>query len=140
MCAKQLNEDEFRDRFDAGESLESLGFDLDKAVVEQPEVKRVNVDFPEQIVAKLDRHAAQMGISRQALIKVWIFERLRVEAVSHYRPQEFQSKEEMTNLATGLERTVSNFHQTGENIVDLVEALRRELKLHQLQSESKKKA
>ena len=80
MSAKQLNEDEFRDRFDAGESLESLGFDLNKAVVEQPEVKRVNVDFPEQIVAKLDRHAAQMGITRQSLIKVWIFERLKDES------------------------------------------------------------
>jgi hypothetical protein len=79
MSAK-LKEDEFRDRFDAGESLESLGFDLDKAVIEEPRVKRVNVDFPDQVVAKLDRHAASMGITRQSLIKVWIFERLKEEA------------------------------------------------------------
>jgi len=79
MSAK-LKENEFKTRFDAGESLESLGFDLDKAVLEGPEVKRVNVDFPDSVVAKLDRHAASMGITRQSLIKVWIFERLKQEA------------------------------------------------------------
>jgi len=79
MSAK-LKEDEFRDRFDSGESLESLGFDLDKAAIEKPQIKRVNVDFPDTVVAKLDRHAASMGITRQSLIKVWIFERLKEEA------------------------------------------------------------
>jgi hypothetical protein len=154
MSAK-LKEDEFRDRFDAGESLESLGFDLNKGVIEEPHIKRVNVDFPDSVVTELDRYAALMGVTRQALIKVWIFERLREEAVKpvstvfgHYRPQgEFQSKEEMPNLATGLERTISNIHRTEENILDLQEILRRSLDewasqsraLHQLQSESKKK-
>jgi metal-responsive CopG/Arc/MetJ family transcriptional regulator len=80
MSAKELKEDEFRDRFDAGESLESLGFDLDKGVLDEPQVKRVNVDFPDAIVAKLDRYCALMGITRQSLIKVWIFERLKEEA------------------------------------------------------------
>jgi hypothetical protein len=79
MSAK-LKEDEFRDRFDAGESLESLGFDLEGAVIEEPQHKRVNVDFPEAVVAKLDRYASLMGVTRQALIKVWIFERLKQEA------------------------------------------------------------
>ena len=71
MSAK-LKEDEFRDRFDSGESLESLGFDLDKAAIEKPQIKRVNVDFPDQMVAKLDRYAASIGITWQSLIKVWI--------------------------------------------------------------------
>ena len=79
MSAK-LKEDEFRDRFDAGETLESLGFDLKEATIEEPSVKRVNVDFPDPVVAKLDRYAASMGITRQSLIKVWIFERLKEEA------------------------------------------------------------
>jgi hypothetical protein len=78
MSAK-LKEDEFRERFDAGESLESLGFDLSKGKIEEPEIKRVNVDFPDHIVSKLDRHASAMGITRQSLIKVWIFERLKAE-------------------------------------------------------------
>jgi hypothetical protein len=83
MSAKQLKEDEFRDRFDSGESLESLGFDLDKGVLEDPQIKRVNVDFPDSVVAKLDRHAALMGITRQSLIKVWIFERLKEETAKN---------------------------------------------------------
>jgi hypothetical protein len=61
MSAK-LKEDEFRDRFDAGESLESLGFDLETAELEEPQSKRVNVVFPDSMVTKLDRHATSMGI------------------------------------------------------------------------------
>src|SRR5262249_51786663 len=81
MSAKQqlAEEDKFRARFDSGESLESLGFDLENAVIDEPQVKRVNVDFPDSVVGKLDRYAALMGITRQSLIKVWIFERLNEE-------------------------------------------------------------
>ena len=70
------SEEELADRFDAGEDLESLGFDVKKAVVEQPRLKRVNVDFPEHMLAMLDREAELRGINRQALIKTWLYERL----------------------------------------------------------------
>ncbi|WP_441295884.1 type II toxin-antitoxin system BrnA family antitoxin [Roseovarius sp. 217] len=40
------------------------------------EAKRVNVDFPTWVVAGLDRQAQKLGITRQALIKMWIAERL----------------------------------------------------------------
>ena len=69
-------EEELTDRFDAGEDLESLGFDVKKAQVEQPKIKRVNVDFPEHMLAMLDREAELRGINRQALIKTWLYERL----------------------------------------------------------------
>jgi hypothetical protein len=36
----------------------------------------VNVDFPTWVVAGLDRQAQKLGITRQALIKMWIAERL----------------------------------------------------------------
>jgi hypothetical protein len=49
------SEEELADRFDAGEDLESLGFDVKEAVVERPRLKRVNVDFPEHMLAMLDR-------------------------------------------------------------------------------------
>jgi predicted DNA binding CopG/RHH family protein len=39
-------------------------------------VKRVNVDFPEHMLAMLDREAELRGINRQALIKAWLYERL----------------------------------------------------------------
>lgn len=73
---KELPEKEFTERFDAGEDPRSLGFDLDNAVVEQPEAKRVNVDLPAPMLARLDREAQLRGITRQSLIKVWLYERL----------------------------------------------------------------
>src|SRR5258708_6232015 len=72
-------EEELADRFDAGEDLESLGFDLKNAQVEQPRLKRVNVDFPEHMLAMLDREAELRGINRQALIKTWLYERLHAD-------------------------------------------------------------
>ncbi len=44
--------------------------------------KRVNVDFPEWMVQSLDRHARKIGVSRQALIKLWMADKL-TETVRH---------------------------------------------------------
>jgi hypothetical protein len=40
------------------------------------EAAKVNVDFPRWVVAALDREADRIGVARQALIKLWIVERL----------------------------------------------------------------
>ena len=40
------------------------------------DVQRVNVDFPTWMVASLDAEAIRLGITRQAIIKTWIAERL----------------------------------------------------------------
>ena len=40
-------------------------------------VRRVNVDFPEWMVAELDREAEHLGVTRQSVIKVFIAEQLR---------------------------------------------------------------
>ncbi|WP_404406002.1 type II toxin-antitoxin system BrnA family antitoxin [Pelagibacterium halotolerans] len=40
------------------------------------ESKRVNVDFPAWMVTGLDRQAKRLGITRQALFKMWIAEHL----------------------------------------------------------------
>ena len=40
------------------------------------QLKRVNVDFPLWVVEGLDRKAGLLGVTRQALIKLWIAERL----------------------------------------------------------------
>jgi hypothetical protein len=61
---------------DAGEDPKALGFDLDNAVIEEPEIKRVNVDFPAPMLARLNREAQIRGITRQSLIKVWLYDRL----------------------------------------------------------------
>ena len=66
---------EFDERFDAGEDM-SAHVDWPPARRLNVEAKRVNVDFPTWVVSGLDRQAQKLGITRQALIKMWIAERL----------------------------------------------------------------
>ena len=72
---------EFDKKFDAGEDI-SAHLDLATAKVCEPEMQKVNVDFPAWVVSGLDREAARLGIARQALIKVWIAERLERAAAT----------------------------------------------------------
>lgn len=65
----------FDEQFDAGEEMtESL--DLSKARRPGLEIKRVNVDFLEWMIASLDKEAHRIGTTRQSLIKFWIADRL----------------------------------------------------------------
>ena len=50
--------------------------DLGRARRPGRDVQRVNVDFPTWMVASLDAEATRLGITRQAIIKTWIAERL----------------------------------------------------------------
>lgn len=66
---------DFDRRFDKGEDV-SDQIDWSKARRPNVAAKRVNVDFPTWVVAGLDRQAQRLGVTRQALIKLWIAERL----------------------------------------------------------------
>ena len=55
--------------------------DLNRARRPGREVQRVNVDFPTWMVSSLDAEASRLGITRQAVIKTWIAERL--DRVAH---------------------------------------------------------
>lgn len=70
MKARELD-----NKFDQGEDI-SRAIDWSKARRVNTEIKRVNVDFPTWVVEGLDRQANRLGIIRQALINVWIAERL----------------------------------------------------------------
>ncbi|MAF63912.1 MAG: type II toxin-antitoxin system BrnA family antitoxin [Pseudomonadota bacterium] len=74
-----MSAEEFDRMFDDGEDISEY---LDFSTVRRPglEAKRVNVDFPGDVVSKLDRAAQRRGVSRQALIKMWIVEHLDNEA------------------------------------------------------------
>ncbi len=54
--------------------------DLDWSSFRRPglEPKRVNLDMPQAMVVKLDTHARKRGVTRQALIKMWLADRLEV--------------------------------------------------------------
>jgi hypothetical protein len=51
-------------------------FDMSSARRPQREVQRVNVDFPTWMVESLDAESTRLGITRQAVIKTWIADRL----------------------------------------------------------------
>ncbi|MGD0186222.1 MAG: CopG family transcriptional regulator [Roseiarcus sp.] len=65
----------FDRKFDAGEDV-SDQVDWSKARRLNAKSKRVNVDFPAWVVEGLDRQAERLGVTRQALIKLWIAEKL----------------------------------------------------------------
>ncbi len=64
--------------FDKGEEDILPYLDLAKALRPGYEGKRVNVDFPQWMLARLDLEADRLGVPRQSLIKVWVAERLAV--------------------------------------------------------------
>ena len=66
---KKITTVELDAKFDGGESI-TEHMDLSRAV------KRVNVDFPAWSIGELDKEADRLGIARQALIKLWVIEKL----------------------------------------------------------------
>jgi hypothetical protein len=75
---------EFDTKFDNNEDISNyLNFsksiklkDFEKRV---NKTKKINVDFPENILVLLDNEAQKIGVTRQSIIKVWIAERLKEE-------------------------------------------------------------
>ena len=66
---------EFDQAFDDGEDIGEI-VDWSKRRRPNLEARRVNVDFPAWVVEGLDREAQRLGVTRQAIIKLWIAERL----------------------------------------------------------------
>jgi hypothetical protein len=77
---KTTNAEELDRLFDEGSDEIDQYLDWDSARRPGLEAKRVNVDFPQWMVAKLDREAKRRGVTRQALIKMWISDRLDAAA------------------------------------------------------------
>jgi hypothetical protein len=81
---------EFEKRFDEGEDITPF---IDRSSIRRPgmEARRVNVDFPEWIIEKLDLQSKLIGVSRQSLIKLWVSERIQ---------QEHQNQKSLTMRST----------------------------------------
>jgi len=74
----QTNE-EFDRRFDQGEDIHHL-VDLSKAVINRPGKKvRITLDVSQSLVEEIDQIRNSIGVDRGALIKVWLYERVREE-------------------------------------------------------------
>ena len=80
---KKTTTEEFDTKFDNQEDISSYLdetkstklADFDKTI----KTKKINVDFPENILIQLDQEAKKIGVTRQSIIKVWIAERLKEE-------------------------------------------------------------
>ncbi|MDZ4199408.1 MAG: CopG family transcriptional regulator [Kiritimatiellia bacterium] len=66
----------FDKEFDDGKDI-SRHLDFANSTRPGREQKRVNVDFPVWMIQSLDREAQRLGVPRQAVIKVWIADRLQ---------------------------------------------------------------
>lgn len=75
MSTKRISVEEIDRRFDEGESVLEY-FDVARAVRPNQKTKRVNVDMPQHMIMKLDAQAKRRGVTRQALIKMWLADRL----------------------------------------------------------------
>ncbi len=62
-------------KFEEGEDIAEY-VDWSSATRINAEQKRVNVDFPIWMIESLDREAKRIGVTRQAIIKTWIADRL----------------------------------------------------------------
>lgn len=67
---------DFDKKFDDNNSDIVDDLDLSTATRRNQASRRVNVDFPEWMIASLDKEAARLGVTRQSIIKVWLAERL----------------------------------------------------------------
>ncbi len=70
-----MRDKEFDEMFDNGEDL-TPHLDLQNARRINQKTRRVNIDFPSWVIDGLDKQARRLGITRQALVKVWIAEKI----------------------------------------------------------------
>jgi len=71
---KKITATEFDKKFDAGEDMWDF-LDVAKARVHR-KIRRVNIDFPEKLLIRIDEEASRIGVARSALIKLWLAEKL----------------------------------------------------------------
>lgn len=72
---KPITAEEFDALFDAGEDITPY-LDIDNPIRVKDLPKRANVDFSPWMIEQLDAHAKKIGVARQALIKLWLAEKL----------------------------------------------------------------
>lgn len=74
-----ITAEEFDRRFDAGEDVSKF-IDWDHTEVIEPEMERVEVELPVWVIAGLEREAAKLGTTREAILR----ERLTGSFANHH--------------------------------------------------------
>ena len=72
--------EEFDRRFDDGEDIHDL-IDISKAKIVRHEGEkiRITLDMSEKLVKEIDGIGDTIGVDRGALIKIWVYERVKQE-------------------------------------------------------------
>ncbi|MBU0675501.1 MAG: BrnA antitoxin family protein [Proteobacteria bacterium] len=70
---------DFDKTFEKGADI-TAHLDLDKARRPEQIAKRINIDFPAWVVQRVDKEAIRLGVSRQALLKIWLAEKVEGKA------------------------------------------------------------
>ena len=73
---RTITVEEFDRLFDEGSDEIEAFIDRSKSRMVYPKPQRVNVDFPPMMVHDLDIVASERGVTRQALIKMWLADKL----------------------------------------------------------------
>jgi hypothetical protein len=76
MKKKYITGKEFDEKFETGEDLSEY-LDLDNARRPELDKKKININLPAWMINQVDEQAKKMGTSRQAILKVWIAEKLK---------------------------------------------------------------
>jgi hypothetical protein len=87
MKKKNLAKDneEFDRRFDGGEDIHQL-IDVSKAIITKPGKKvRITLDISQSLVKDIDTIREAIGVDRGALIKVWLYDKVRQEKADRSR-------------------------------------------------------
>ncbi len=72
---KTIAAKDFDEQFEDGDVIEYL--DLKSAKLKYP-IQRLSIDFTKHMIEAIDIEAAKIGVTRTALIKMWIAERLDI--------------------------------------------------------------
>jgi hypothetical protein len=75
----KINVEEFDRIFDEGQQDVLQYADLSTTAHINRKPRKVNVDMPEWMIQALDDAADNLSINRQAIIKVWLAERIKQE-------------------------------------------------------------
>ncbi len=73
---RTITVEEFDKMFDEGSDEIDAFIDWSDLKMDHPKPRRVNVDFPPLMVRELDAVALARGVTRQALIKMWLADKL----------------------------------------------------------------
>ncbi|MBW3081702.1 type II toxin-antitoxin system BrnA family antitoxin [Bifidobacterium saguinibicoloris] len=77
----QLKATDIDRKFDDGEDVMEY-FDMSKAVVREPETsatRKMNLTVPTWMVERLDSEAGHLAVSRNALVNMWLADRIKTE-------------------------------------------------------------